>query len=315
MDIFPLLSSIDNQLGVDWNAIEVLIVNDRSKVRLSRRFLKQFHNCKPKYARLKKNVGQGPCRNAGMDMTTGEYIMFCDADDRFNMVIALWKYLKVIDAEHSDLIYSSYLVEAIDENGNTGFCTYNYNNLFTEFSMVHGKLYRRRFLEQNDIRFLDKFRCHEDVYFNGLAFNLADKINLIELWLYVWVRNLKSITRSNGGKAAFSEYSTFIDASLELLKVLAVKNPSCVQTVAADILLDAYINLNKVIFRYRGKDFIAPAEKKLGNLCKQYDQYLNKFMETELAAMAERKEKLHTDLVPLRESFTDFLKRIKSFEK
>ena len=52
-----LLTSIDNQLGVDWEDIEVIIVNDGSDVILSEALLSSLLNVKHiHYIRLEKNV-------------------------------------------------------------------------------------------------------------------------------------------------------------------------------------------------------------------------------------------------------------------
>ena len=74
-EVKRLLSSIDYQVNVNWEEVEVIIVNDCSKTLLSESMLNSFENIKPKYIKLKKNVGPGLARQAGLDAAQGEY--FC----------------------------------------------------------------------------------------------------------------------------------------------------------------------------------------------------------------------------------------------
>ena len=81
--IRPLLESIDFQAGVSFNKIGVIIVNDKSDVKLSDEFLKTFKNLHIRYIETPENKGPGQARQYGLDKSDAEYVTFADSDDRF----------------------------------------------------------------------------------------------------------------------------------------------------------------------------------------------------------------------------------------
>ena len=87
--LFPLLSSINNQLGIDFNKIEVLLVNDGANNRLPEEFLGMFNNLDIRTCCLMENRGPGVARQCGIEEAQGEYVMFCDADDVLHNVAVL----------------------------------------------------------------------------------------------------------------------------------------------------------------------------------------------------------------------------------
>ena len=76
-----LLDSISNQKNIDFNLINVTIVNDASNVILSNEFLLNYQKLNIAYIINDKNTGPGLARQKGIDNTDNKYIMFCDADD------------------------------------------------------------------------------------------------------------------------------------------------------------------------------------------------------------------------------------------
>jgi len=89
-DLFPLLSSIAGQLGVDFSDIEVILANDGGGAgTLNQDFLSLF-DCDIRQVELAENGGPGVARQAGLDAARGEYVMFCDADDALHNVGVSW---------------------------------------------------------------------------------------------------------------------------------------------------------------------------------------------------------------------------------
>ena len=76
----PLLSSIYNSPSVNFNKLEVIVVDDESSdntVKILKDLSKKF---KIKILVLKKNVGPAKARNLGVKKTKGKYLLFLDGD-------------------------------------------------------------------------------------------------------------------------------------------------------------------------------------------------------------------------------------------
>lgn len=138
------------------------------------------------------NVGPGAARQIGMDAEERcEYFAFLDSDDRLfpQALEVLYREAKLNNA---DLVYSDIYVE-----GEQGKYVLKLGENTTWF---HGKLYRRQFLKDINLR-LDTidFKYNEDSFFNLCANILAPKkISIPDEITYLWRDNKKSLTRSMG---------------------------------------------------------------------------------------------------------------------
>jgi len=85
--LMPLLSSINNQVGIDLSKIEIILVRDGTKpIDLS-----QFHLLDITIQQKVLSINQGPgvARQFGLSNAIGKYVMFCDADDSLHNVGSL----------------------------------------------------------------------------------------------------------------------------------------------------------------------------------------------------------------------------------
>lgn len=136
-----------------------------------------------------RNVGAGMARQYGIDNTDGEWITFLDADDVL-MPYAIEAF-KVIIANNPDanVIHSSFYKQQIDDNGGVSLI-----EVKRGYTWMHGKLYRRKFLEDYDICNSPKFsRWADDSYFNAQCTELTPLI-MNELPMYVYTDTADSIT-------------------------------------------------------------------------------------------------------------------------
>lgn len=131
------------------------------------------------YHRLNENKGPGLARQEGIQISNGEYITFIDADD----------YL--YDADSMRFLFDG-IKEGYDYVSGYTFDEKRYLNINNP-SDLHGKIYRRSFLEKNNIKF-NETRFHEDNYFNNLVLMLSPKIKELEYCVYIYRYNKKSIT-------------------------------------------------------------------------------------------------------------------------
>jgi glycosyltransferase involved in cell wall biosynthesis len=141
---------------------------------------------------LDENVGPGLARQAGIDQSNGEFIMFADADDYFYPG-ALDYLLSKIESSDFDILFSAFRYERDDEVKIIG----------NDAAWLHGKIYRRDFLQKHNIHF-NSYRANEDNGFNRLALLYKPRLAFDKTVTYVYSENDKSITRRNNREYKFT---------------------------------------------------------------------------------------------------------------
>ena len=84
--VSQLLDSINMQKGIDFNDINIVIINDCSNVLLSTELFYNYPKLKVKYLKMEKNSGPGVTRQFGVDNTKSPYVTFIDADAAFTVI-------------------------------------------------------------------------------------------------------------------------------------------------------------------------------------------------------------------------------------
>ena len=174
------IDSILTQTYQDWN---ITIVNDGGDP----------YNINNIYGLIElnynENKGPGYARNYGLKHTHGEFITFIDADDYLECTHALQSLLNCMK-QNTGLCIGGILSENSD--GTKKLLRGNGN-------FMHGKLYRRKFLEEYNILCNENSRCCEDSSFNSLCFLCMDKYSYTTLSepVYRWTYNNNSLGRNN----------------------------------------------------------------------------------------------------------------------
>ena len=163
----------------------VYIINDCSSYNYSKEidFFKDYLNIKE--LKLNKNSGPRISRQYGIDNSSNDYIMFIDSDDFLYdpfSISKLFEYANgIFDIIASDFIYERDNEVTIKKG---------------DYAWLHGKIYKRYFLKNNDIRF-NETRANEDNGFNRLCLFHNPLIKKINNITYVYSENKDSITRKN----------------------------------------------------------------------------------------------------------------------
>ena len=239
-DIYHLLNSIAIQQNVDFNEISVLICNDGSDVILSDKFL----NCYPFDIQYFKEPHKGVSvtRNFLLDKSDAEYIMFCDADDMFYNACGLWILFREFEKGEFDTLISVFIEESRDKNNNVIYINHDVDSIF-----VHGKIHRRQYLIDNNIRFNDSLTIHEDSYFTILTQNCTDssRIKYCPTPFYLWRWRDNSVCRHDS-KYLLKTYTNMIDSNNalidEFIKRGMIENANMYVGI---MIFDTYYTFNK----------------------------------------------------------------------
>lgn len=175
-----------------YSNIEVILVNDGSidnSLEILRKYEKKYDYI---HVYSWENHGAAASRNYGIEKSTGDYILFVDSDDWVERDYVL-KLVNNIGS--NDFIVSGYQ----RFNDNELICkkipslyiwsAYKYNSSC-------GKLYRRDFLEKNNLKFSSKYKIGEDMFFTLSAISCTDKIKILNYAGYDNYANMESVTNS-----------------------------------------------------------------------------------------------------------------------
>lgn len=237
--------SIKNQT-FDFKDIEIIFINDKSTDR-SAEILKEFDE---KYDNVflydspKETRGPGSSRNLGICKSTSDYIIFFDSDD-----VMMPEYIETIYKEitqnNVDLVKTSFITEmndmAFPVTQNLGRIEVSHDDVsilmdYNYFEPWAG-IYRRKYLLEENIRFLEKFNVYESFIFTVEAIAKAKNgiIVLDGFMGQIW-RNREEGLHNNTIKEIDLEY--IIQTMVKLLVTVANENqPSeCIEKLAKFIL-------------------------------------------------------------------------------
>lgn len=236
----PLLDSIEIQQNVDLkNEVGVIIVNDGTDVRLSDEFLRKYTYPIEYYQNEHKGVSA--TRNACLDKATAEYVMFCDADDMFYNACGLYILFREMNNGGFDSLVSAFIEES--RMPNTKEIVYVNHDMDSTF--VHGKVHRRQYLLDKNIRWNDKLTIHEDSYFNCLCQKLAGELKYCQTPFYLWRWRDDSVCR-NDFKYILKTYNNMLDSNDALVDELLRRGKNQdAQFYATSMIFDAYFTMNK----------------------------------------------------------------------
>ena len=238
--IKPLLDSIEIQQNVDLKRdVGVIIVNDGTDVRLSDELLNSY-TYQIEYHRA-EHGGVSATRNKCLDYATSDSVIFCDADDMFYNACGLYIVFREIDMGGFDSLVSAFVEESRDPV--TKEPVYINHDMDTTF--VHGKVHRRQYLLDKDIRWNDALTIHEDSYFNCLCQRLAGELKYSQTSFYLWRWRDDSVCRHDP-KYILKTYNNMLDSNTALVNEFIKRGRTQdAQYYATSMIYDAYFTMNK----------------------------------------------------------------------
>jgi len=144
--------AIQSVLKQTYQDFEIIIIDDGSKddtEKIIRGF--QEKDNRIKYIRFEENKGAAAARNAGINMSKGEYITFQDSDDEW-VIDKLEKQMKVIETSSENIVvYCGFW--RIDGDEKTYIPDINISN---REGNIHKELLKRNFIDTPSILLLKK---------------------------------------------------------------------------------------------------------------------------------------------------------------
>ncbi|HXS37015.1 MAG TPA: glycosyltransferase family A protein [Flavipsychrobacter sp.] len=104
--------AIESCLAQSYSPFEIIVVNDRSTDNTENIILEKYGEA-IKYKKLSQNMGSSVARNNGMDMATGDYIAFLDADDMWHKDKLQMANIILNTKPDIDLLYHPFTTENI----------------------------------------------------------------------------------------------------------------------------------------------------------------------------------------------------------
>lgn len=196
------ISSVYDQ-GFKQEDFELVLIDDESpdnSLELASELTKDKSNVK---IISQKNKGLGGARNTGILNATGEYLLFLDSDD-WLLPNVLNELYEIAAKDNLDLL--EYAAQGISTKGEVLYHIANTSNVFDSgyeyynsvryMNSACNKLYKRSFLIENKLLFLEKIYI-EDFEFNTRVLIEAKVIKATEHLVSQFLQSENSITRTS----------------------------------------------------------------------------------------------------------------------
>lgn len=237
------------------NKINVYLIDDCSEDNYDK-IINNYKDMNIIYKKLDKNSGPAVARQVGMDISSSDYIMFIDADDLF------------YDADSVKKLYSE-IEKGFDYVIGITYEEKRKIKIMNE-SDLHGKIYRRKFIEDNQIRF-NNTRFHEDNYFNNLVLACEPLIKKIFDFVYIYVYNEESITNIQKEKE-FERLEILLSNMRQLLDESKKRN--CNRKIIAYLMFIKVKYFNQIYL-----EFTKEQKEKFKLWIKKYNLKIEKYLE------------------------------------
>lgn len=180
---------VDTIINQTYENLEIILVDDGSpdtSGQIADRYAEMDSRVKVIH---KENGGLSDARNAGLEVSKGDYICFIDSDDYIELNL-IEKTLEIALAHDSDVVVFSLYNEVVDKNeeillkDSVNINSNDSNSLISVIGYAWNKLYRTSYLKLHNFKFQKGLSLVEDIVFNEKVLTNTKKINYLNIPLY-----------------------------------------------------------------------------------------------------------------------------------
>lgn len=251
-----VLTSLNNQIAVDWNKINIFIYYSNQLLSFN---LYKYTNIQTKIKlQLKENAKSGDLKQLGIDQSNSDYILFLSPN------FVLYSYDTLINLINLINIYNDKdcllfdIMDGSDLSNAKGFKTCN------TIWNIYGKIYNTNFIK-NNLSFITELTSQEDIYFCKKFTESQAQFQIIKDIRFILLENF---SQSNIIEDNYNYFISLMQAQLELnykyhisakeqIINIAEKlyyfinnttNLNIVQKQQFEVLLSNFINQNQLLY-------------------------------------------------------------------
>lgn len=191
---------IESVLNQTYHNYEVILVNDGSKDNSFSIIMKYASKDKRIIVINKQNAGVSSARNCALDVATGDYILFVDADDicNINMLDIIKKNIK-----NYDMLLFAYEKKyknksvCIKENKKNEMKEKIADKIFSNMAYsgyLWNKVFSSKIIKANQIKFNEKYHFCEDMVFISNYLEHVNSVKYINSVLYSYRMRVSSVS-------------------------------------------------------------------------------------------------------------------------
>ena len=305
-----LFDTIATQRGINFEDIKVIVVNDGDC--LLNEYFTEIYPYKIEYL-VKNHGGVSAARNYGLDHSTADYVMFCDIDDGFLSNYGLHLVFSAMN-EGFDLLTSNFIEESKAANGAPLILPHK-----DDMTFIHGKVYKRQFLDENGLRFDPSLTIHEDGYFNLIVYTAAKhvgKTKKVETPFYMWRWNDDSVVRANRGDFVLKTYSNLMDARINTCKEMERRGYDKEFRISVMMtVLNSYYDFQKTAYhKTENQKYLRKAEEAFKRYWTLYKKVFNDCTNAEISevSVSARANAIANGMLFEQQDLRSFLKHIEN---
>ena len=207
-----LRECLDSAIGQTFEEIEIICVDDGSTDG-SREILHEYARRDGRIGVIEQgNLGASGARNRGMDIATGEYLLFLDADDYLELTAVEDAYAQCV-ADEADIgifkiryaeqdtgvsVVGDWSLRMDLVPGHVPFSPADMRGSLFRFvtPTVWNKMLRRSFVQERGLRFSTQLKRAEDVAFIYLALATARRITVVDRALVTYRKSTTGTLRA-----------------------------------------------------------------------------------------------------------------------
>ena len=256
--------------------------------------------------------GVSAARNHGLDNSDADYVMFCDCDDGFLSNYGLHLVFSAMQ-EGADYIVSNFVEETYTDNNAPTIIRHD-----NDYTFMHGKVYKRQFLVDHNLRFDESMTIHEDGYFNALVLATAQhegKIKTIDTPFYLWMWHDNSTVRKDRQDFVLKTYESLMQTRIGVCKELKRRGyKEDYETAVCMTVLNSYYDFQKASYWIQKNDaYRRKAERAFASFYSLFGMTFRNCTNIKIAevAVVARENACKNGMMIEREDLRTFLKRMK----